>query len=263
MVGRESLTDSLVKEYAAQLLGSWGGIGVSAARGASDRLRRRFLSVLHTPLQFAIYTSRGGGRDFTFAFAFGPRRRLEERSLLDPARWFGSPYEIAYEVQPGPRSCHALLVFPNAARRAPVELQVSASYDGQLIAAEEVRIALGRRHPRRSTFTVTCPPAARRRSGRTREVEVVPQAASDVLLVSGEGGPTFSADSAVFVGNAAIPRRDVRLLGRGRLAVRVRPRASLRALLQGGRRATTGRVLTPDQAEFRFKVKLLSLKRGK
>lgn len=142
MVSQERALTRLVSEYAGQVLGSWGGIGVTGSHGSSSQVREDFEALLETPLQFAIYDSRepaGGGRQF--AFAFGPRRRLHERSRLNPARWFGSNYEITYELQPGPRTCQALLVFHDVEEQAPVELVVSVFCDGRLVAEEDVDFA--------------------------------------------------------------------------------------------------------------------------
>src|SRR5690606_22613957 len=112
----EWLVDTAKSELAAHLVGAWGGTGLTSGWASRDRVQERFEALLATPLQFAIYRGRGSVDEptVTFAFAFGPRRRLLERSALSPARWFGSPYELAYELQPGPRTCEAVLVFPDA-----------------------------------------------------------------------------------------------------------------------------------------------------
>jgi len=258
MVSQERALTRLVSEYAGQVLGSWGGIGVTGSRGASSQTREDFEALLETPLQFAVYDSRepaGGGR--RFAFAFGPRRRLHERSALNPARWFGANYDIAYELQPGPRTCQALLVFHDVTDEAPVELEVSVFCDGRLVAEEDVDMARALRRGRRplGTFDVRCPPPAP--SARTRTVRVDPSVTTDVLLASGPDGPSFSPQSAVFLGTAAVPAADVRLLGRGRVALRVRPSPSLHALLARGAQKAAGRVVTPDQPDLTFQVELV------
>lgn len=262
MVSQERALTRLVSEYAGQVLGSWGGIGVTGSHGSSSQTREDFEALLETPLQFAIYDSRepaGGGR--RFAFAFGPRRRLHERSRLNPARWFGSNYEIAYELQPGPRTCQALLVFHDVEEQAPVELEVSVFCDGRLVAEEDVDFARALRRGRRplETFDVRCPPPTA--TARTRLVRIDPSVTTDILLASGPDGPSFSPQSEVFLGTAAVPPGDVRVLGRGRLLVRVRPSATLRALLARGERKTRGRVVTPDQPDLEFQVELVPARR--
>jgi len=258
MVSQERALTRLVSEHAAQLLGSWGGIGVTGSRGASSETRRDFEALLETPLQFAIYDSRaapGGGT--RFAFAFGPRRRLIERSDLNPVRWFGSSHEIAYEVQPGPRTCQALLVFHDVEERDPVELEVGVFCDGRLVAEEEVDFARALRRGQRplEVFDLRCPTPAT--ESRTRSVRVDPRVPTDLLVSAGPGGPSLSPQSEVFLGNVAIPATDVRFLGRGRLAVHVRPSPALQALTARGEREVAGRVVTPDQPDLPLRVELV------
>ncbi|HBP17412.1 MAG TPA: hypothetical protein DEA08_06430 [Planctomycetes bacterium] len=254
MVSRERALTRLVSEYAGQLLGSWGGIGVTGSHGASRQTREDFEALLETPLQFAVYDSRelpAGGR--RFAFAFGPRRRLHERGALNPARWFGANYEVVYELQPGPRTCQALLLFHDVSERASLELEVEVFCDGRLVAEEDVDLARALRRGRKplETFEVRCPKPLQ--SARTKVVRVDPQVATDLLIEAGPKGPSFSPESEVFVGPARVPAHQVRFLGRGRLSVRVRPSATLRAA-RGAR--LTGRVVTPDQPDFVFCVEL-------
>lgn len=263
LVSRESLRTRVVNDYAAQILGAYGGIGVTGSHGGRTSLRELFEAAMETPLQFAIYGSRKkkAQNDFTFAFAFGPRRRLHQRSLLNPARWFGAAHELTYEIQPGPRSCHALLVFPKVDPKKSVELVVSVFHDGHLLAEEEInmRTALRQDTKARTTFTVNCPPP--RALERTKVITILPHAATHFLLVSDRSGPTFTQESVVFLGPVALTRKDVRVLGRGRLLVRVSPSSALLALWRRRRATTVGRVVTPDQPDFRFGVRLLGPKR--
>ena len=246
MVSQEASVEQAVSEYAAQVLGSWGGIGASGSHGSRDRVREEFETLLATPLQFGVQDSRpleGGG--VHFAFAFGPRRRLVRRGTLNPARWFGSPYDLAYELQPGPRTCQALLVFHEVAPRAPLDLEVQVLSDGRLVAEEEVDVGLALR-PTLGIFDVSCPlPAAAR---QTKTVWLAAGVPNDVVVVSGLDGPTFSAQSRVFLGNTRVAPRHVLVLGRGRLAVHVPSTSSLVAA------SCDGRVLTPDQPDMSFEV---------
>lgn len=251
VLARESWLDAVVRESAAELLGTAGGVGLTGGFGSTERMRRRFVSLLETPLQFAVYHgARKRGAEFTFAF--GPRRRLQERSIFSPARWFGSPYQLTYEIQPGPRRCQALLVFDRAAR-TNLEFTVRVYHDDALIAQEDLDLGAVLRGKRpRQVFQVSCPPSAPKRA---RRHEVLTDATSDLLLSSNEVG--FSQQSTVLLGPVALPRRAVQVLGRGRLLVRVTPRSALRALFARGRRVVSGRVLTPDQPTFSFRVRLL------
>ena len=256
-VSRERALTQVLDGYAAKLLGSWGGIGLTAGQSASDYERQELETLLETPLQFGIYDSRpaeGAGR--RFAFALGPRRRLVERGLLNPARWFGPDYTLAYELQPGPRSCEALLVFRDVEPGQPVEVEVEVFSDGRLVAAEEVDLtpALNRGRPLR-TFDVRCPPGAS--SVQTRTVTLDPTVPTDLLLESDAGGPAFGTRSRVFVGSVSVAPQGVRFLGRGRLAVHVPASATLRREQERGEVVLSGRVVTPDQPDFSFEVRLV------
>ncbi len=58
-----------------------------------------------------------------------------------------------------------------------------------------------------------------------------------------------------------LPAADVRVLGRGRVTARVHPALALRAAAARGDREVSGRVVTPDQPDFEFKVELLTPER--
>ena len=258
----EWLVDTASSDLAANLLGSWGGTGLTAGWSSRDRLEERFEALLVTPLQFAIYRGRGNVEEpaFSFAFAFGPRRRLLERALLNPARWFGSSYEIAYELQPGPRPCEAVLVFPDVLQGAPLDLVVDVFCDGALVSEEDVDVARALGRPL-STFDVTCPPLPV--VGPTAAVDFDPRTGADLVLDAGPDGPTFTIASQVLMGPVAVPASDVMVLGRGRLLVRGRPEPALMAALQRGAPSVPGRVLTPDQPDFAFTVNLVAPERAR
>jgi len=242
--------------FAGQLLGSWGGIGVTGARSRLDEERERFEALLETPLQFAIYDSRSREAERRFAFAFGPRRRLVKRSALNPRRWFGNAHELAYELQPGPRTCQALLVFEGV-RDQPLDLEVTALCDGRLIAAEEVEV----RAPRRQLETFTLRSAPARTAIRVHPTPIDPRVPCHLLIASGPKGPAFSTQSEVFLGPESLRAPEVRLLGRGRLAVHVPPSRTLLALAARGVRELRAWVLTPDQPDHAFRVRLVEVGR--
>ncbi len=258
MVSHEVALDRQVEEYAAQLLGSWGGVGLSAGQGGRDERWRELESMLETPLQFAIYDGRrqpdGSVR---FAFAFGPRRRLIERSTLNPSRWFGSPYEIAYELQPGARTCQVLLLFREVDPHDPLDVVISVSCDGQLAAEEDIALASDPEdRPVRLTlrkFEVACPAIERTPSS---QLELVAGSPGDLLIDGGPNGPAFSSASQVFVGSLRIPAEGVELLGRGRLTVRVPPLRLLAGAEGEGVTTLSGRVVTPDQPDYPFVVQV-------
>ncbi len=260
IVSDEQLVDSATDEVSLDALAAWGGTGLTGGWSSRDRLARRFETVLATPLQHGIYRSgaSSSGDDFTFAFAFGPRRRLVERSLLNPARWFGAPFVVAHELAPGPRSCEAVLVFQEVDEDEPLELAVSVHCDGELVTEERLDLtrALGRPL---DTFQVRCPAEGAPRG--TRRIALVPSATTDALLDAGESGAVFSQSSRVLVGPVAIPPTDVQLVGRGRLALRVRPTTALAALARQGVSVVPCRVLTPDQPDFELEAELVGAAR--
>lgn len=260
LVTDEQLVDRAADEVSVDALAAWGGTGLTGGWSSRDQLTRRFEAVLATPLQHGIYRSgaSAAGDDFTFAFAFGPRRRLVERSLLNPARWFGDPFVVAHELLPGPRSCEAVLVFRDVDPDEPLELAVSVHCDGELVSEERLDVtrALGRPL---DTFQVRCPAEGGPRGAR--RVALVPTATTDALLDAGESGAVFSQASRVLVGPVAIPAADVQLVGRGRLALRVRPTLALALLAQQGVRVVPCRVLTPDQPDFELEVELVGAAR--
>ena len=100
--------------------------------------------------------------------------------------------------------------------------------------------------PSLGTFAVACPQGSS--TSQTARLRLSAGVAGDVVLTSGAEGPTFSAESQVFVGQRRVEPRDVRVLGRGRLAVRVRPDRALRPGIYAGR------VITPDQPDLTFEV---------
>lgn len=247
----ETLRETDSDDWSASLLGSWSGVGLGGSYTSSDASDYRLDSRVETPLQFAL---QGGPRDpFTFAFAFGPRRRIRERSVLSPVRWLDGPYEVRYELDPGPRTCQALLVFDDVEPGAPVELRVRAFCEGELVAEDQLDVsrALCREV---GAFDVACgaPSAA---LPTTTTVELYPFAPADLLLVSNEHA--FSPESTVLVGPIAIAATDVQVLGRGRLLARLFNAPALFQLARRGVREVEGRVLTPDQPDCRFRVVLL------
>lgn len=243
-------------ELVASLLGTWSGVGLGGSYSSSDESDYRLQAHVETPLQFALEPGRED--PFTFAFAFGPRRRIRERSVLSPARWFGGKYEVRYELDPGPRTCQALLLFDESDQPAPDRLKVRAFCDGELVAEDQVDVARAL-HREVATFDVACAPSTP--LAPTTNVEIYPFASADVLLVSGPGGPSFSPSSTVLLGPVALRGADVEPLGRGRLLVRLFNAPALFQLARQGVRKVSGRVITPDQPDFAFRVSLLPERR--
>lgn len=243
-------------ELVASLMGTWDGVGLGGSYSSSEASDYRLQSHVETPLQFALEPGRED--PFTFAFAFGPRRRVRERSVLSPARWFGGKYEIRYELDPGPRTCQALLLFDESTQAAPERLKVRAFCDGELVAEDQVDVARAL-HREVATFDVACGPSIA--LAPTTTVELNPFASADLLLVSGVEGPSFSPTSTVMLGPIALDGANVELLGRGRLLVHLFNAPALFQLSRQGVREVAGRVITPDQPDFAFGVTLLPERR--
>lgn len=252
----ESLRETDSDELTASLLGTWGGVGLGGSYSTAELTDHRIETRTETPLQFAIPGGRGD--PFTFAFAFGPRRRIAERSALSPVRWFGSRYDVSYELDPGPRTCQALVVFESVEPAVPVPLRVRAFCDGELVAEDSIEVSRALRREV-GAFDVTCAAAAP--PVPTTTVELYPFAPADLLLVTDDDGPAFSSDSTVVIGGVAIPPRDVRLVGRGRLLAHVFNAPALFQLSRQGVREVQGTVLTPDQPNFNFRTVLLPERR--
>ncbi len=129
VVAQESLLSNRIENYSAQALAPYQG-GTITGSGAYQRsLEEGFLSLVETPLQYSIYTNQPN----RFAFAFGPRRRINKRSWINPQRIFGNTYEIQYELEPGSRAVYALLVLPKDVK----ELRLVA-YVHQKLVTEDV-----------------------------------------------------------------------------------------------------------------------------
>lgn len=112
LVAQESLASLTVEDYEAQIAGRSGNTDLSGAGRFQRQLEERFATLTEVPLQFSSHRS-----DNSFAFAFGPRRKITKRSWFNPRRWFGHTYSLEYEIVPGTRRCWALVVLPKAVTR--------------------------------------------------------------------------------------------------------------------------------------------------
>ena len=115
IVAKESLVNSVLNDYSGQLGGSYSGIDAKATGSLQKYVQETLVTAIERPLEFAIYQNkrRSSGvedKHSSFVFAFGPRRTLEKRSWINPARWFGNTYRIDYEIHPGLRTCYAIVV---------------------------------------------------------------------------------------------------------------------------------------------------------
>jgi len=95
------------------------GLDVSAEGNLQKQVEEYFASTNETPVQFAIprCSERTPAKKDEkppivpgYAFAFGPQRHIIERSWINPNRWFGDTFIVAYEFVPSNADCYALLV---------------------------------------------------------------------------------------------------------------------------------------------------------
>jgi hypothetical protein len=129
VVSQESLLSSRVENYAAQATAPYQGMNLTGSGSYQRAVEQGLLSLVETPLQYAIYTN----APHQFAFALGPRRRINKRSWINPQRIFGDTYDIQYELEPGVRTAYALIALP----KNMTDLRVVA-YVHQQLASEEL-----------------------------------------------------------------------------------------------------------------------------
>lgn len=125
VTSRESWLSSTLLDLAAAY--SDAASKSTANARLQSRLEESFQFLLQQPLQYAIYDNDHA----SCAFALGPRRRLERQSRCWPWEWFRSRHRIEYEIQPGPRSCLAIVVLPQGAKEIEVDAEVAVESSAQ------------------------------------------------------------------------------------------------------------------------------------
>lgn len=250
VVAQESLLSSRIESYTAQVTsGTMTGSG-SYQRGFEEG----FLSLVETPIQYSIYTNEPN----RFAFAFGPRRRINKRSWINPQRMFGETYEIQYDLEPGSRAVYALLAVPKDA----VELEVNAFVHDELMTQDLIEtgkplqpLGLGLAHASCKTDTnktdtnnycfriplLKTPTAPGKDSITPTTVHTgVP---SQLFITVTE---PVTSETEVFLGPLVIPKTNVTVLGRYRLKVVVPTTADAMKNVPG--EALEVILVTPDRA---------------
>lgn len=110
---QDSFLQSNIDSISHQAGSASQGVDLKSARRTQNGLQEQLLQAVEYPLQYAIYNPFPGlVNGQSFGFAFGPRRRIEKRLAINPARWLGSAYTIEYEIEPGPRDLYAVLIAP-------------------------------------------------------------------------------------------------------------------------------------------------------
>ncbi len=110
---RESLANATFNSLSGTLTAPiLAGAGTASGNGRiQSALEEAFGSLYERPMQFAVY----GESRLEANFAFGPQRKLVERSLLE--RWFlfKRKYAMHYEITPGPRDFYVAVIHPKGA----------------------------------------------------------------------------------------------------------------------------------------------------
>ena len=249
IVTLDSFVNSQVDRLVAQAAGK---TGTTAIQGALDRqrsLEESLLSVIEQPMEFGIY----GAEPNEFGFAFGPRRRIEKRSWVNPIGWFGNRYRIDYQIEPGPRDVYALITVPCSNKGMGVDITINKKPQTgqfyQILNAPNEFDSI-------STFSLSYPmfydlgcakPTITSVKGKNSNLLVEPTAiypkqANTLLLISDS---PVSTESEVWLNHILIPREQISVMGRYRLKVTVSPNDSLKALLKEKNPTITIRLVNP------------------
>jgi len=237
VVAQESLLSSRVENYAAQALAPYQG-GTITGSGAYQRsFEEGLLSLVEMPLQYSIYTNDPN----RFAFAFGPRRRINKRSWINPQRIFGETYDIQYELEPGSRSVYALLVLPNDAEEIQLAAYVHHEFvtkdlmlTGEVLTplktgiGQAESIAKQPAYKGQAEFVCGTDSDCHSFNIPILRSSTVPHA-SDItpkVLYAGVANQFFithtepiTSETEVFIGSVSVPKSNVTVLGRYRLKV--------------------------------------------
>ena len=249
IVTMDSFVNSQIDRLAAQAAGK---TGTTALQGAFDRqraLEESLLSVIEQPMEFGIY----GSEPDTFGFAFGPRRRVEKRSWINPAGWFGNRYKINYEIEPGPRDVYALITLPCSNEGMGVD--VTINNEPQTGKFYEVLDSTKQTAAMKISFLsfsmsydLGCAkPTINEVKDKISNLLVeptvfYPKQANSLLLISNS---PVSTESEVWLNHVLIPREQISVMGRYRLKVTVPANDSLKALLKEKNPSITVRLVTP------------------
>lgn len=274
VVAQESLLSSRIENYTAQATSGTITGGGSYQRGFEEG----FLSLVETPIQYSIYTNKPN----RFAFAFGPRRRINKRSWINPQRMFGETYEIQYELEPGSRAVFALLAMPKDAMELEVIAFVHEKLVGQdLIETDEALQPLRQgltnleqgKSPRSgppvtpaelpAQPAISCPTVPKDTNFHCFTIPILktstaPAAHSITPTTVYRGVPSqlfitatepVSSETEVFLGPLVIPKTNVTVLGRYRLKVVVPTNDDAMKNVAGGAMQDLEVILvTPDRA---------------
>lgn len=278
---KETWISSVLSDYSGSLAYPIGSFDANARGRLQKELEESFERLVQQPLQFAIYQSQPG----TCKFAIGPRRRLERRSWINPARWFGSTYRVDYEIAPGPRACLALITV-EASQDDESNQDVELTVRRSIVTAKGVEEIGPRSVPARARLfsqdtlnelysEETAPPKPKpapeieptkvtlpaRLLEKANDLTFPPKTGGSLLVLTMH--PVGNATRA-YLGEVAVPLANTHVLGARRLQLDIAKSDALEARRvaltkeHGADRAKVKlRLVTPGQAVEPFEVLLL------
>jgi hypothetical protein len=227
IASQESLISSQLDNLTLAGAGVTGTTTLQGSASNQRALEESFISILEQPLEFAIYGSGGKAHPNRFGFGFGPRRRIEQRSWINPARIFGNKYDLTYVMEPGPRELYAILIVPCKAKSLDIKYMFAKNIQHKDLytsmesqQADPVTRAAQHFTLELEEFAEACSPP----SGLDgKSMVVMPQSLSpnltNSLLVT--TSQPVSSEALVWIDNIAIPPQNISVVGRYQLKVTV------------------------------------------
>jgi hypothetical protein len=225
VVAQESLASSFLENYAGQIGAPVQGVDVAAAARFQRQLEESLLSVVEQPIEYAIYERKNeDDKTARFAFAFGPRRRIERRGVYNPARWFGQTYTFDYEIGPGPRDVYALVLMPCDT----TDMTIYATSSRTVLDKNEVGTPISptKNMPKigEAKFMPACQPTL-----DAFPDYIYPKLTNTIYLTSDK---PILPQSEVMIGPERVPDGDVVRVDRYRIRVTLKPSKALLATLR-------------------------------
>jgi hypothetical protein len=219
VVAQESLASSFLENYAGQIGGPVKGVDVAAAGRFQRQLEETLLSIVEQPIQYAIYKTDKN----QFAFAFGPRRRIQRRGALNPQRWIGHTYRFDYEIGPSPRDVYALVLMPCET----TDLTLYATSSPTVLDQDEVgrQAQVGSMLIGKTTIQESCAPSG----PSIHPTEIYPKLVNTIYLTSTE---PILPRSEVLIGPERVPDEDIVRIDRYRLRITLKPSNALQDMLK-------------------------------
>lgn len=276
VVSQDSLLTSMVLSYEVLAGAKMKALDAKLGSQHESDLQEFLLSATERPTQFVVY----GNCPNEFGVAFGPRRRIEKRSWINPMRIFGNTYTDTSTLEPGVRSFYALFVLPNedgadfvitsalpevyekynrTQSRLRILDAIGKVYDSipsplgsitkaslnlaKTVVKEQCRTAPP---PRMDVITIPLSNPSKEWQDNVNPAAIYPALSNSLILTSAK---PVSSQTQVFIGPLSVPRTDVTLLNRHEIVVTIRQEAGL-ALLHDLTKSSISLdvvIVTPDQ----------------